>query len=255
MTDKPKIVALIERMREAEEERRIGSLDPYDFLDEIIPVLTSLEMDEALAELTAPREPMSEDVADQGCRVPPDGWRCSRPRGHEGPCAARETDKPVGAGWSRVPETDADHSERLSPDELAKLGAGVSEWAYNHLARGYAVSLTVREVKRLIARLTTPYPGKSEPDTPAPARYRHKKRGTLYDIVGTAELQAEQPQAEHAKLVIYRGDDGKLWARNSAEFHDGRFERYYVANAPRRRWLSALVVAGAIALPGLFLWE
>ncbi|WP_394657635.1 hypothetical protein [uncultured Novosphingobium sp.] len=25
-------------------------------------------------------------------------------------------------------------------------------------------------------------------------------------------------------LVIYRGEDGKLWARLADEFHDGRFE-------------------------------
>lgn len=55
--------------------------------------------------------------------------------------------------------------------------------------------------------------------------YRHLKRGTVYEMVGTAELQAEQPQCEHAQLAIYRGEDGKLWARNTGEFHDGRFER------------------------------
>lgn len=26
-----------------------------------------------------------------GCKIPPEGWRCSREPGHEGPCAARET--------------------------------------------------------------------------------------------------------------------------------------------------------------------
>ena len=25
---------------------------------------------------------------DESCKVPPDGWRCSRVSGHEGPCAA-----------------------------------------------------------------------------------------------------------------------------------------------------------------------
>lgn len=54
-------------------------------------------------------------------------------------------------------------------------------------------------------------------------KWRHLKRGTVYEVIGTAELQAGQLQLEHAELVIYRGEDGKLWARNSAEFHDGRF--------------------------------
>jgi hypothetical protein len=26
-----------------------------------------------------------------GCSVPPDGWRCSRGAGHDGPCAATQT--------------------------------------------------------------------------------------------------------------------------------------------------------------------
>jgi hypothetical protein len=27
----------------------------------------------------------------KGCRVPPDGWYCSREQGHDGPCTARPT--------------------------------------------------------------------------------------------------------------------------------------------------------------------
>ncbi len=54
--------------------------------------------------------------------------------------------------------------------------------------------------------------------------YRHVKRGTCYTVIGVAELQAKQLQGDHAALTIYRGEDGKLWARNSAEFHDGRFK-------------------------------
>lgn len=33
----------------------------------------------------------SRDARDRGCRVPPEGWWCSREKGHEGPCAARPT--------------------------------------------------------------------------------------------------------------------------------------------------------------------
>jgi hypothetical protein len=28
------------------------------------------------------------EVALTGCTKPPDGWRCTRPKGHDGPCAA-----------------------------------------------------------------------------------------------------------------------------------------------------------------------
>ena len=65
--------------------------------------------------------------------------------------AQDEVERPKGAGWSTPPETEADHDERLTKAELKALGLGVSEWAYNHLSKGYAVSLTVREVKRLLA--------------------------------------------------------------------------------------------------------
>ncbi|KQM36051.1 MazG-like family protein [Sphingomonas sp. Leaf10] len=54
-------------------------------------------------------------------------------------------------------------------------------------------------------------------------RWRHLKRGTEYEVLGVAELQASRPQHENAALVVYRGADGKIWARNSAEFTDGRF--------------------------------
>lgn len=55
--------------------------------------------------------------------------------------------------------------------------------------------------------------------------WRHKKRGTVYKVIGEAELQcATHDPSEGDELVIYRGDDGKLWARMRDEFHDGRFE-------------------------------
>ena len=57
-------------------------------------------------------------------------------------------------------------------------------------------------------------------------RWRHVKRGTEYTEIGRAELQAANgPVAEGNILVIYRGDDGRLWSRREDEFADGRFER------------------------------
>jgi hypothetical protein len=56
-------------------------------------------------------------------------------------------------------------------------------------------------------------------------RWRHKKRGTSYEQIGHAELQSScGPINEGEPLVIYRGEDGKLWARPVLDFHDGRFE-------------------------------
>lgn len=56
--------------------------------------------------------------------------------------------------------------------------------------------------------------------------WRHKKRGTLYQEIGCAELQAGEPVQEGAVLMVYQAAGGKLWARPEAEFHDGRFEKF-----------------------------
>lgn len=32
---------------------------------------------------------LAREAMDRGCRVPPEGWWCSREKGHGGPCAAR----------------------------------------------------------------------------------------------------------------------------------------------------------------------
>lgn len=54
---------------------------------------------------------------------------------------------------------------------------------------------------------------------------RHKKRGSVYTVVGQAEVQASNgPLQEGEAVAVYRGDDGKLWVRRVAEFEDGRFE-------------------------------
>ncbi len=64
------------------------------------------------------------------------------------------------------------------------------------------------------------------PNGNAGETYRHVKRGTVYEVIGRASLQnANCAQlSEAACMVIYRGDDGNLWAREESEFMDGRFE-------------------------------
>ena len=45
-----------------------------------------------------------EEEANVVCTVPPEGWYCSRHKGHEGPCAARPTGgTPVGPAGEEVP--------------------------------------------------------------------------------------------------------------------------------------------------------
>jgi hypothetical protein len=62
------------------------------------------------------------------------------------------------------------------------------------------------------------------PQTTAP-RWRHKKRGTTYTVVGECQVQAEEPLTDYEIAVVYRSEaDGSLWVRRRSEFHDGRFE-------------------------------
>lgn len=74
--------------------------------------------------------------------------------------------------------------------------------------------------------------------------WQHVKRGTRYAVIGTATLQATGPLHDYAQVVVYRGDDGALWAREESEFRDGRFVRL-AAPAPscapgevEREWLE-----------------
>ncbi len=57
-------------------------------------------------------------------------------------------------------------------------------------------------------------------------KFRHRTRGGIYEIVGNASLQNAGMfnLREGDNLVIYRGEDGRLWARPHVEFYDGRFE-------------------------------
>ena len=61
-------------------------------------------------------------------------------------------------------------------------------------------------------------------------RVVHMKRGSTYEVIGEAEVQCAVMVEEGAMLTVYRCEkDGKLWARPTAEFRDGRF----AASPPR----------------------
>lgn len=56
--------------------------------------------------------------------------------------------------------------------------------------------------------------------------YRHKKRGSVYELVGVGQLQASDISLlkDDAPMTIYEDETGKLWVRHRDEFLDGRFE-------------------------------
>ncbi len=56
------------------------------------------------------------------------------------------------------------------------------------------------------------------------SKWTHYRNGGAYTIIGSANLQTDVPLEDMATLTIYRGEDGKLWARDPLEF-DGRFDK------------------------------
>lgn len=85
---------------------------------------------------------MSSETVGDPCELPPAGWKCTRPSGHDGPCAAS-------------PETEEDVRERLAREkryhELADeevseaYETGVKEgraWQARNLAGGMVAAMT-----------------------------------------------------------------------------------------------------------------
>jgi hypothetical protein len=56
--------------------------------------------------------------------------------------------------------------------------------------------------------------------------HRHVKRGTDYEVVAEGLMQTAVSRGawDDLPMTIYRGEDGKWWARPTTEFRDGRFE-------------------------------
>jgi hypothetical protein len=69
-------------------------------------------------------------------------------------------------------------------------------------------------------------------------RFRHKKRGTTYRLIGEAQIQCASPLTEYEVVTVYRAevgplnDESGLWVRRKAEFEDGRFEEIEATTPP-----------------------
>lgn len=55
--------------------------------------------------------------------------------------------------------------------------------------------------------------------------WKHKKRGTTYDILAHGILQMSDKQYDMMEVVVYEClETGQVWVRPETEFYDGRFE-------------------------------
>ena len=111
-------------------------------------------------------------------------------------------------------------SEALSSSSNAMRIAELERQNGDLLAANIRFEARARDAER---RLKTADEEKIAP--PTPRFFRHRKRGSVYVRVGWAGVQAAEPIEEGEIVTVYRGvADGRLWARRSSEFDDGRFE-------------------------------
>lgn len=55
--------------------------------------------------------------------------------------------------------------------------------------------------------------------------YRHKKRGSTYDIIAVCRAQVSgEPLRDDDRVVVYRNSENMIFVRGFNEFMDGRFE-------------------------------
>lgn len=85
----------------------------------------------------------------------------------------------------------------------------------------------------ILSALSTPVEGEPEVVKTFRPTHRHRKRGTLYEVLGDAVLQSASDVRDDHPLIVYRGEDGQLWARPPTEFNDGRFEELSASQPPR----------------------
>jgi hypothetical protein len=133
---------------------------------------------------------------------------------------------PMMDGNVLLPELDAVKLDGLPPFSVETLRA--MHAALERLDPALIPGLTAAE-RSALSRY-------ARPAAEQPRRVRHKKRGSVYDVLGEGEVQISRGHGgnslkkesrrlvEGDTLTVYQGTDGKLWLRFPDEFNDGRFE-------------------------------
>jgi hypothetical protein len=143
-------------------------------------------------------------------------------RGHHPQCPASETvvprsvEAPVADGYDDVDMAAVGRALMQAIEQARTSDPWMKNWS--------PLQCPSEIVFDLLNRASDEAAPPPQPDT---ARWRHKKRGTMYTEIGRGHLQLTDPTglADMQPMVLYRGDaDGSLWCRPADEFGDGRFE-------------------------------
>jgi len=105
----------------------------------------------------------------------------------------------------------------------ARLQAAEAVVAVNKFDRERMAEARLRHSMEKQRDAATSALAQAEGERDALPRYRHVKRGTIYEIVLRCCLQLD---GEHdmSPMVVYRDvADGSIWTRRQSEFFDGRF--------------------------------
>lgn len=72
----------------------------------------------------------------------------------------------------------------------------------------------------------------------------HKRTGGKYQLIGNAKVQVDGTLADMANVVVYKGENGKLWVRSTDEFS----ERFRPAEEPKKPTCSELLEQALLAM-------
>lgn len=139
----------------------------------------------------------------------------------------REMAEALGALCAEVRKVDIDHFP-LGNEAYSRAMRLVNQWESGRYVKSRAdwVRDTLPGGFQCCGRMAAESPCRSFDQSCLPMnRWRHKKRGTTYAVVGAAVLQMEGKH-DGRRMIVYRccDEDGPLWVRPEDEFIDGRFE-------------------------------